>query len=71
MDRFDFLHGLRELLYADETKTVFREVDQFHPMLVNEPWVFGDEWSLALSGTGLTRVVRTLITERRVSPRTR
>ncbi|MCP2243528.1 Histidine kinase-, DNA gyrase B-, and HSP90-like ATPase [Lentzea aerocolonigenes] len=63
-DRSDFLHGLRGLLYADETKTVFREVDQLHPMLVNEPWVFGDEWSLALSETGLTRVVRTLITER-------
>lgn len=63
-DRSDFLRGLRGLLYADETKTVFREVDQLHPMLVNEPWVFGDEWSLALSETGLTRVVRTLITER-------
>jgi len=63
-DRSDFLHGLRGLLYADETKTVFREVDQLHPMLVNEPWIFGDEWSLALSETGLTRVVRTLITKR-------
>ncbi|WP_158581691.1 ATP-binding protein [Actinomadura spongiicola] len=63
-DRSDFLHGLRELLYADETKTVFREVDQLHPMLVNEPWIFGDEWNLALSETGLTRVVRTLITRR-------
>lgn len=63
-DRSDFLHGLRGLLYADETKTAFREVDQLHPMLVNEPWIFGDEWSLALSETGLTRVVRTLITGR-------
>ncbi|WP_371599971.1 ATP-binding protein [Streptomyces sp. NBC_00564] len=63
-NRSDFLHGLRGLLYADDTKTVFREVDQLHPMLVNEPWIFGDEWSLALSETGLTRVVRTLITQR-------
>jgi hypothetical protein len=61
-DRSDFLHALRRLLYADETRTVFREVDQLHPMLVNEPWIFGDEWNLALSETGLTRVVRTLIT---------
>jgi len=62
-DRSDFLHGLRRLLYADETRIVFREVDQLHPMLVNEPWIFGDEWSLALSETGLTRVVRTLVTQ--------
>ncbi|WP_329793441.1 hypothetical protein V1227_16415 [Lentzea sp. DG1S-22] len=60
-DRSDFPDGL---LHADETKTVFREVDQLHPMLVDEPWIFGDEWSLALSKTGLTRVVRTRITER-------
>ncbi|MDX5565252.1 hypothetical protein PYK79_20785 [Streptomyces sp. ID05-04B] len=58
------MHGLRGLLYADDTKTVFREVDQLHPMLVNEPWVFGDEWGLALSEAGLTRVVRTLMTQR-------
>lgn len=62
-DRSDMLHGLQGLLYADETRTVFREVDQLHPMLVNEPWIFGDEWSLALSETGLTRMVRTLITQ--------
>lgn len=61
-DRSDFVHGLRGLLYADETRTVFREVDQLHPMLVEEPWVFGDEWTFALSESGLTRVVRTLIT---------
>src|SRR5215475_7241785 len=42
---------------------VFREVDQLHPMLVNEPWIFGDEWSLALSETRLPRMVRTLITQ--------
>ncbi|MEU0723134.1 hypothetical protein [Streptomyces sp. NPDC006140] len=30
-DRSDFLQGLRGLLYADDTKTVFREVDQLHP----------------------------------------
>jgi hypothetical protein len=63
-DRSDFLHGLRGLLYADETKREFREVDQLHPMLVTEPWIFGDEWTLALSESGLTRVVRALITER-------
>lgn len=63
-DRSEFLRRLRGSLYANEARTVFREVDQLHPMLVNEPWIFGDEWSVALPETGLTRVVRTLITQR-------
>jgi hypothetical protein len=57
-DRLDFVNGLASLLYADETRRVFREVDQLHPMLVREPWMFGDEWDNCLSEHGLTRVVR-------------
>jgi len=60
-DRLDFLDGLASLLYADDTRKVFREVDQLHPMLVNEPWVFGDEWSECLSEHGLTRVVESAV----------
>lgn len=61
--RLDFVRGLRRLLYSDETKKVFREVDQLHPMLVNEPWIFGDEWMLSLSESGLTGVVRSALTK--------
>jgi len=60
-DRADFITGLRRLLYADECRKMFREVDQLHPMLVNEPWIFGDEWSFALSESGLTRVVKDVV----------
>lgn len=60
-NRADFLYGLRGLLYSDATRTQFREVDQLHPMLVNEPWIFGDEWNFALSEVGLTRLVRTIV----------
>ncbi len=60
-DRADFLAGLRRLLYSDETRKKFREVDQLHPMLVSEPWVFGDEWNLALVESGLRRVVETAV----------
>ena len=60
-DRSDFVRGLRGLLYSDETRRVFREVDQLHPMLVVEPWIFGDEWHLALSESGLTGVVNACI----------
>lgn len=62
-DRSDFLSGLGRLLFADETRKTFREVDQLHPMLVAEPWIFGDEWTFALSESGLTRVVRAAIAQ--------
>lgn len=60
-DRIDFLTGLQSLLYADETRRTFREVDQLHPMLIHESWVFGDEWDLALSEHGLTKVVKSAV----------
>ena len=60
-NRIDFVRGLRHLLYSDETRKVFREVDQLHPMLVNEPWIFGDEWLLSLSESGLTGVVQSAL----------
>lgn len=60
-DRLDFVNGLASLLYADETRRIFREVDQLHPMLVREPWVFGDEWDNCLSEHGLTRVVKAVV----------
>ena len=60
-DRIDFLTGLGSMLYADATTKVFREVDQLHPMVVREPWVFGDEWDYSLSEHGLTKVVRSAV----------
>jgi hypothetical protein len=60
-DRLDFIEGLGSALYSDETTKQFREVDQLHPMLVAEPWVFGDEWSHSLSEHGLTKVVRSAV----------
>jgi len=60
-DRLDFLEGLAGLLYSDDTQKSFREIDQLHPMLVSEPWVFGDEWNECLSEHGLTRVVRSVV----------
>ncbi|MFD5089914.1 ATP-binding protein [Amycolatopsis thailandensis] len=67
-DRVDFLAGLRRLLYSDETRKTFREVDQLHPMLVQEPWIFGDEWSLSLSESGLSRVVRAATSDAEYAP---
>jgi hypothetical protein len=62
-DRSDFLGGLRRMLYSDQTRKEFREVDQLHPLLVNEPWIFGDEWHLSFSETGLTRLISTILSQ--------
>ena len=59
--RLEFVRGLGDLLYADETRTTFREVDQLHPMLLNESWVFGDEWDGCYSEHGLTKVVKAAV----------
>lgn len=64
-DRSDFLLGLQQLLFSDETRRKFREVDQLHPMLVREPWVFGDEWKLGLPEAGLTKVVEAVTKRQR------
>lgn len=60
-NRLDFLAGLSSILYTDKTARVFREVDQLHPILIREPWLFGDEWDSSLSEHGLTKVVRTAV----------
>ena len=61
VDRLDFLKGLQSVLYADGTRRMFREVDQLHPMLVREPWIFGDQWDSSASEHGLTKVVKSAV----------
>lgn len=61
-DRSDVLRRLRGLVHANESRTVFRDVDQIHPLLVAQPWVFGDEWQLAVSESALTPVVQASVT---------
>jgi hypothetical protein len=64
-ERLDFVNALASLLHADDTRREFGEVEQLHPMLVREPWVFGDEWDNCLSEHGLTRVVKAVIAQQR------
>ncbi|MEV4526332.1 ATP-binding protein [Streptosporangium sp. NPDC049304] len=57
VDRVDFLALLRSLLYEPEAKWELRERTQLHRMLEKELWVFGDEFSSAVSETGLTEAL--------------
>jgi hypothetical protein len=57
------LRGLEVLLYEPGTKKVLLERTQLHRMLVEETWVFGDEYTLSVDDESLTSVLRKHIRE--------
>ena len=56
--RLDFIRAFSDHLYEPTTAREFREVDQLHPMLLRELWIFGDEWNLSTSESALSTVVK-------------
>ncbi|MCX5174009.1 ATP-binding protein [Streptomyces virginiae] len=69
VDRIDFLAMLRSLLFEPQSRTAMREVDQLHPMLEKELWVFGDEYASAVSEVGLTEALERALGRRAGVPR--
>lgn len=57
VDRIDALKTLRELLFEFDSRYTLREKDQLHRMLEKELWIFGDEYSHAVSEIGLTKAL--------------
>ncbi|GAB3150895.1 ATP-binding protein [Microbispora hainanensis] len=56
-NRLDFISGLRRIFADDRLRAEFREVDQLHPMIAQNLWLFGEEWTLARPEVGLTAVL--------------
>lgn len=56
-NRLDFIGGLRKILADEQLRKELREVDQLHPMISRNLWLFGEEWTLARSEVGLTAVL--------------
>ncbi len=56
-NRLNFVGGLRKILADRELRRELREVDQLHPMISQNLWLFGEEWDLARSEVGLTSVL--------------
>jgi hypothetical protein len=52
-DRLSFLHALERLLFDKEYKNRFLERSQLQRMLVNELWVFGEQYTLGLDDQSL------------------
>jgi hypothetical protein len=56
-NRLEFLKGLEALVLGDESRNV-KERSQLHRILVNETWVFGEEYALAGDDNSLTTVLK-------------
>jgi hypothetical protein len=52
------LVALRHLLYDTDESKQMREVDQLHPLVADNEWLFGEDWKLSRSETSLTNVIK-------------
>ncbi len=57
-DRIDLLVALDELLHGPELRDDFLERDHLHRLVEQNPWVFGNQWSLLRSEASLVSVLR-------------
>lgn len=57
-DRLNFLHGLETMLFDKELKETFKERSQLHRILVDNTWVFGEEFALTVDDQSLTEVLK-------------
>lgn len=56
-NRLNFLEGLSDLLFNNNTKKIFTERDQLHKILENEAWVFDEQFALTHSEKTLEHVL--------------
>ncbi len=59
--RLDLLGTLRHVVYSPEVSDDMREVDQLHPLVKANVWLFGEPWRLSASEVGLTNVLRAVV----------
>jgi hypothetical protein len=59
--RLDLLSTLRHVIYSPDVSDEMREVDQLHPLIRNNVWIFGEEWKLSGSEMSLTNVLRAVV----------
>jgi hypothetical protein len=56
-DRLDFVTGLREIVFEEASADVL-ERRHLHKILERETWIFGDEYTLAVTDESLTSALR-------------
>ncbi|WP_156893776.1 hypothetical protein [Actinokineospora enzanensis] len=59
--RVDLILALRQAIYGSDMRRRMREVDQLHPLVKDNAWLFGEGWRLSRSEPGLTTVLRDVL----------
>jgi hypothetical protein len=59
--RVDLIHALRQAIYGNDMRKRMREVDQLHPLVKDNTWLFGEAWRLSRSEPSLTTVLRDVL----------
>jgi hypothetical protein len=57
-DRLDFLDLLEHLVFDSESKATLKERSELHRFIGAEPWIFGEEFALAVDDQSLTTLLR-------------
>jgi len=58
--RLDLIATLRHVIYSPDVSEDMREVDQLHPLIKDNAWLFGEDWRLSRSEASLTNILRTV-----------
>jgi hypothetical protein len=59
--RLDLISTLRHVIYSPDVSSKMREVDQLHPLVKDQAWLFGEDWRLSRSESSLTNVLRAVV----------
>lgn len=62
-NRLNFIGALRKILADPHLRKGLREVDQLHPMISQNLWLFGEDWNMAMNEAGLTNVLQAHLEE--------
>ncbi|WP_229713878.1 ATP-binding protein [Streptomyces fuscichromogenes] len=62
-NRLNFIGILRKILADPHLRKDLREVDQLHPMISQNLWLFGEDWNMAMPEVGLTNVLQAHLVE--------
>jgi hypothetical protein len=56
--RLDLVSALRHFIYSTDESGNMREVDQLHPLVRDNVWLFGEQWRMSRSEATLATVLR-------------
>lgn len=57
-DRLKFLNGIEQMIYSLEFSKKVKERSQLHKILLNELWIFGEQYTLGVSDQKLYNVLK-------------